>query len=122
MQAASVILANTNRFGADERHITSAVRQIERSRDARGFLAEVSARNGWRSGRIQSVLNGYRGLGAFKLSSTELLAMEMAVHEEAERAAMHGELAVLEAAWRDAETIAKIADSELTELSPPSSA
>jgi hypothetical protein len=34
----------------------------------------------------------------------------MALHEEAERRAMEGELALLEAAWRDAEEIAAIAD------------
>ena len=38
------------------------------------------------------------------------LALEMAVHEETERRALEGELRVLEAAWRDAEEIAKIAD------------
>jgi hypothetical protein len=37
----------------------------------------------------------------------------MALHEEAERAAMQGELAVLEAAWREAEEIAGISDSLL---------
>jgi len=37
----------------------------------------------------------------------------MALHEEAERRAMQGELADLERAWRDAEEIAKIADDLL---------
>jgi hypothetical protein len=36
--------------------------------------------------------------------------MEMAAHEEAERRALEGELHILEAAWRDAEEIAHIAD------------
>ena len=35
----------------------------------------------------------------------------MALHEEAERRAMQGELAELERAWREAEEIAKIADN-----------
>ena len=48
------------------------------------------------------------------LSPTERLALEMSVHEETERRAMEGELAVLEAAWRDAEIIAAISDDELT--------
>lgn len=39
------------------------------------------------------------------------LALEMALNEEVERRAMEGELALLEAAWRDAERIAAIADS-----------
>jgi hypothetical protein len=37
----------------------------------------------------------------------------MASHEEAERRAMEGELALLDAAWRTAEEIAAIADSLL---------
>jgi hypothetical protein len=38
------------------------------------------------------------------------LALEMASHEESERRALEGELHVLEAAWKDAEEIAHIAD------------
>ena len=34
----------------------------------------------------------------------------MAAHEESERLALEGELSVLEAAWKDAEEIAAIAD------------
>jgi len=41
------------------------------------------------------------------------LALEMALHEQAERAAMEGELQALEAAWREAEEIAAISDSLL---------
>lgn len=41
----------------------------------------------------------------------DLLALEMALHEESERRALGGELAVLEAAWREAEEIAAIADA-----------
>jgi hypothetical protein len=39
-----------------------------------------------------------------------LLALEMAAHEEQERRALEGELAALEAAWKEAEEIAAIAD------------
>jgi hypothetical protein len=35
----------------------------------------------------------------------------MAAHEELERRALEGELAILEAAWREAEEIAAIADT-----------
>ena len=38
------------------------------------------------------------------------LALEMALHEEQERRALEGELALLDAAWREAEEIAAIAD------------
>ena len=39
--------------------------------------------------------------------------MEMALHEDTERAAAEGDLAPLEAAWREAEEIAAIADGLL---------
>ena len=39
------------------------------------------------------------------------LALEMAAHEDIERRAMEGELALLEQAWRQAEEIAAISDS-----------
>ncbi|HEY8470875.1 MAG TPA: hypothetical protein VIL18_14585 [Longimicrobiales bacterium] len=45
-----------------------------------------------------------------RLSRPEALALEMALQEEAERRALEGELAQLEAAWREAEEIADIAD------------
>jgi hypothetical protein len=46
------------------------------------------------------------------------LALEMALHEETERRALDGELAMLEAMWREAEEIAAIAD-RLPELPAP---
>ncbi len=109
-----ILIAGANKYGADATRIEDAVRQIENAGDAGGFLSEASSRNGWRGGKVMSLLNHYRGLGAMKLSATERLALEMAVHEESERRAMEGELAVLESAWRNAEEIAAIADDELT--------
>jgi hypothetical protein len=46
------------------------------------------------------------------------LALEMALHEETERRALDGELAMLEAMWREAEQIAAIAD-QLPDLPAP---
>jgi hypothetical protein len=46
------------------------------------------------------------------------LALEMALHEETERRALQGELAMLEAMWREAEEIAAIAD-RLPDLAAP---
>jgi hypothetical protein len=40
----------------------------------------------------------------------EALALEIALHEEQERRALEGELTLLEAAWREAEEVAGIAD------------
>ena len=45
-----------------------------------------------------------------ELNVEQLLALEMAAHEDAERRALEGELHELELAWRDAEEIAGIAD------------
>src|SRR5690606_8138134 len=45
-----------------------------------------------------------------RMSRPEALALEMALQEEAERRALEGELAQLEAAWREADEIADIAD------------
>jgi hypothetical protein len=114
IHATGVLIAGSNRYGAAPSRVEDAVRQIENAGDASGFLTEASTRNGWRGGKVFSLLNHYRGLGAMKLSPTERLALEMSVHEETERRAMEGELALLEAAWRDAEIIAAISDDELT--------
>jgi hypothetical protein len=114
IHAAGVILANSNRDGASRTRVRDAVREIEDQGNAAGFLRSAARRNGWRGGRIQSVLNRYRGIGAIRLGPTERLAFERAVHEETERRALHGELAVLESAWRDAEQIAAICDEQLT--------
>jgi hypothetical protein len=114
IHATGVLIAGSNRFGADAGRVRDAVSQIEAAGDAGGFLFEASTRNSWRGGRIMSLLNTYRRLGAMHLSATERLALEMAVHEESERRAMEGELAVLETAWRDAEQIAAICDDDLT--------
>ncbi len=46
-----------------------------------------------------------------KLASATRITLEMALHEEQERRAIRGELHVLEAAWREAEEIAGIADN-----------
>lgn len=50
-----------------------------------------------------------------RLPLADRLALEMAANEDAERLASEGELAELEAAWREAEEIAAIADSMFDE-------
>jgi hypothetical protein len=114
IHATSVIISGANRYGADRARTQDAVREIEHAGDAASFLSAASRRNSWRGGRLMSLVNQYRQLGAMKLSPVERLALEMAVHEENERRALEGELAVLETAWRDAEQIAAICDDDLT--------
>jgi hypothetical protein len=53
--------------------------------------------------------------------SVGALAVEIALHEESERRALQGELAELQAAWRQAEGIAAIADALPDGLEPPES-
>lgn len=111
MQAASTLLAGTNRFGAATTQVQDAVKRVEERGDAATYLRAASSLGGARNSRMTSLVNLWRGIGAMHLSSTECLALEMALHEESERRALDGELALLEAAWRDAERIALIADS-----------
>lgn len=49
-----------------------------------------------------------------RLPRAQRLALEMALHESSEQAALEGDLAPLEDAWREAEEIAAIADNLLT--------
>lgn len=111
MQAAGTLLAGTNRFGASSSQVQDAVRRVEALGDSATYLRSASALGGLRHGRLLSLLNLWRRIGTMRLSGTECLALEMAIHEESERRALEGELALLEAAWRDAEELAKIADA-----------
>ena len=109
IRTASSLLAGANRFGASANQVQDAVGRIEQHGDATAYLSATS-NLGTSRGRIMSMLNVYRGLGAMHLDPAERLALEMAMHEEAERRALEGELALLAEAWREAEEIAAIAD------------
>jgi hypothetical protein len=111
MQAASMLLAGANRYGAPATQVQEAVAIVEQLGDAATYLRAASSLGDARNSRMISLLNLWRHLGALRLSSTECLALEMALHEESERRALEGELALLEAAWRDAEAVANIADA-----------
>jgi hypothetical protein len=111
MQAASLLLAGANRYGAPASQVQDAVRRVEELGDAATYLHAASTLGGARNTRFVSLLNIWRRIGTLHLSSTECLALEMALHEESERRALEGELALLESAWRDAEEIARISDS-----------
>jgi hypothetical protein len=109
LQTASVLVASSNKLGATDGQVRHAVSHIERQGDAAGYLASVSVLGAAR-GRVMSMLNSYRHLGALRLDPAERLALEMAMHEETERRVLEGELALLAAAWKEAEEIAAIAD------------
>ena len=83
-------------------------------RRARFRRAGAVGGSGWESafdGDVDFMTKAPINHGALpRLGEPERLALEMALHEEQERRALHGELALLESAWREAEQIAAIAD------------
>jgi hypothetical protein len=108
LRAAGQLLPKLNAAGARAAQVQNAVRLIEEAGDpARVFATQAArARPGPRSKRSEG-----RELVIGQLPTEVRLALEMAAHEEAERRALEGELALLEEAWRDAEEIAAIADN-----------
>ncbi len=94
-------------------HVNNSGASRSRVRDAVGLLAgSPSAEEYLRAlARAGHVLGRREDMRDRKLAPPAALALEMALHEETERRALEGELAVLEAAWREAEEIAAIADA-----------
>jgi hypothetical protein len=130
-------MTDYNRRGAKREDVQAALHSIERIGGVDAFeryaatygavLArpQVGRRRARNSYSLRQVIGTFRGeilpvekyRSAFaddarpRLSSTDALALEMVLNEEAERRALDGELAALEAAWREAEEIAQIADA-----------
>ena len=108
-RAAGVLLPRINGGGAAPARVREAVQLIEEAGDPTRFWAGAASRTReW--GREQ--LWGDTGSLRF-LPQPVRLALEMMAHEEVERRALEGELAVLEAAWKEAEEVAAIADDLL---------
>ena len=118
MRVASIVVPAVNRFGGSRTTVADAV-GADRAGRRPGAVrrAACAARGGThgcsgppapfrRKGRIGKT-------GLYGLTRIDRLGLEMALHEDAERRAMQGELALLEAAWRDAEEIAGISDNLL---------
>jgi hypothetical protein len=134
-RALGVLLPKVNPWGARLKRVLGASGMLEETGGAERLLrvmAEESRRRegdfadrhaAWRRGDDTFRVMGWSEMrergwdkepinrGALpRLEPEERLALEMAVHEESERRAMEGELKMLEAAWREAEEIAAIAD------------
>jgi hypothetical protein len=116
---ASIVIPKVNRFGGDKKAVANAVTEIESTGGAERYLERladvgraITATSRPTKGRRWGSKD-YSRSGLFALPGPHKLALEMALHEEAERRAVEGELAELEQAWRDAEEIANIADSLL---------
>lgn len=118
---ASIVLPKVNRYGGSRKAVEEAVAEIEREGTAEAYIDRLTrvsrdyTRPSKRGRRFQRAFNeaewrrGDKGL--FGLPGPHRLALEMALHEEAERRAMQGELRELEIAWQAAEEIAEISDN-----------
>ncbi len=96
VRATGQILPRINSFGGSKPEVEQAVGMIEQVGDPARLFAAAPRLAG------QTRLT--------RMAAKTRLALEMAAHEESERRAMQGELRALEAAWREAEEIAAIAD------------
>jgi len=120
--AAALLFPAVNQFGGTKDDVQRAVGRLEHAGGADEYLARI-VRSGEklmppppRTGDDDDDDDsgaGEQESGLVALPISVRLAIEMALHEEQERRALEGELAELEAAWRDAEEIGAIADSLL---------
>lgn len=104
-EAARRFLPRINKGGGRSKTVAEAVRVIEEVRNPDVLFRQVA--------RPASGEGSWALKAASQLPAESRLALEMMVHEETERRALEGELAALEAQWKEAEEIAAIAD-ELT--------
>ncbi|MHB1225150.1 MAG: hypothetical protein ACYC2G_14075 [Gemmatimonadaceae bacterium] len=107
--AAGKLLARINGSGATQQRVQEAVGLLESTGEPARYSTEAASRTREWGRELR-----WGDTGALRfLPVAARLALEMAAHEDSERAAMEGELAELERAWRDAEEIAAIADNLL---------
>jgi hypothetical protein len=115
---ASKLLARINKTGGGAKSVQRAVKRLEYEGGSERLFAgiarspkrEPSGFVRWWSGVGSGTIDDPPGT-LRSLIVADRLALEMATHEETERRALQGELNILEAAWREAEEIAAIADS-----------
>ncbi len=104
-RVAAFILPHMNASGASPRRVQAAVHDLESVGTAEEFLLEVA-----RQSTPKFVSKTDHGL-IRSLHIETRLAIEMAVNEANERAALEGELSLLEEVWQQAEEIAAISDT-----------
>lgn len=110
-RALASMLPHLNRDGGNHKRVRDAVDVIAESRGLEHLLRRASVNKEAKKTHFK-IKDDESNVGA--LPGRFRLALEMALHEEHETRAMEGELRELEDRWRDAETIAGIADSLLT--------
>lgn len=105
LPALTALLPSVNGRGGNKRHVQTAVELVEEAGNATKLLntaAALAVKKSWNptmQGRLSTIPLEAR------------LALEMMTHENDERRALEGELAVLEARWKEAEEIAGISDN-----------
>jgi len=95
-------MVHLNEKGATRRRLDDAVARLGQVGSAEDFLRRTASEG--------HTLGKRKDMPERALQPADSLALEMALHEEAERRALEGELALLQSAWREAEEIAAIAD------------
>jgi hypothetical protein len=109
IRAAGAILPRMNQGGGSQAQVQRAVSMLEQTSSVQQlFVSEARALP--TNGRDWTGFTLRQKHLLKRMPTVARLALEMAAHEEAERRALEGELHVLEAAWREAEEIAGIAD------------
>lgn len=103
LRHAGRLLPAINAYGGSKRVVQEAVQTLESEQGSETFLGGFFSKRPTvdRRGREVPILS---------LPQPTRLALEMALHEEAERRAIEGELDVLLEAWQEAEEIAAISD------------
>jgi hypothetical protein len=96
-------MVHVNKKGASRDSLKEADRILTEAGSAERVLLEAATEG--------AALGDKAGMYPAILMGPGALAFEMALNEESERRALEGELAALEAAWREAEQIAAIADA-----------
>jgi len=106
LRLAGRLLPKINSAGGNKKAVQEAVAALDSHQGSERYL-----HNFFEKPRRKFFSDQEKPVSA--LPAAERLALEMALHEEAERRAIEGELGVLAAAWAEAEAIAKIADKLL---------
>ncbi len=109
IRVATTLLPAVNFSGASKKSVRAAVQRLETFDGSEGYLKALWA--GQADKLMKTSRKGLQPQSLQSLASATRITLEMALHEEQERRAIRGELRVLEAAWREAEEIAGIADN-----------
>jgi hypothetical protein len=110
LRALSTVLPHINADGGSSKRVEQAMQVIDESLDVQQLVQRASTmKPAYRADYHMN--DGLSPLAALPVPVR--LALEMSLHEDDERRAMEGELRELEQRWREADTIARIADGLL---------